>query len=62
VPRINIQTAKSIDTDEYDLESIAQTSSSRRLSRDSYGYEKKGVVHDYDDMEMETRSDMEFEE
>jgi hypothetical protein len=63
VPRINIQkSAKSLDTDEYDLESIAQSSSSRRLSRDSYGYEKKGVVHDSDDMEMETRSDIDFEE
>lgn len=62
IPKINIQTVKSIDTDEYDLESIAQTSSSRRVSRDSYGFEKKGPVHDYDDMEMETRSDLEFEE
>ena len=63
VPQINIHTVKSIDTDEYDLESIAQTSSSMPASRDSYGYEKKGTVHDYDnDVEMETRSDIEFEE
>jgi hypothetical protein len=62
IPRIYINSSKGHDTDEYDLESIAQSSSSRRISRDSYGYEKKGVMRDYDDMEMDTRSDLDFEE
>jgi len=62
VPRIHIDSSKGHDTDEYDLESIAQSSSSRRISRDSYGYEKKAVMRDYDDMEMDTRSDLDFEE
>lgn len=63
VPRITVETTKSIDTDEYDLESIAQSASSRRLSRDSYGYEKKGASRSSgDEIEMETRSDIEFEE
>jgi hypothetical protein len=61
-PRIHIKSSKDHDPDEYDLESIAQSSSSRRISRDSYGYEKKGVIRDYDDMEVDTRSDLDFEE
>ncbi|PVG00827.1 putative isp4-oligopeptide transporter [Serendipita vermifera] len=62
IPRVNIQSPKSDEPDEYDLESIAGTSTSRRISRDSYGYEKKGGARDYDDMEMDTRSDLEFED
>lgn len=62
IPRIQIHSSKGHDPDEYDLESIAQSSSSRRISRDSYGYEKKGVIRDFDDMEMDTRSDLDFEE
>ncbi|KAG8831066.1 hypothetical protein FRC18_007173 [Serendipita sp. 400] len=62
VPRINIQGVEDADQEEYDLESIAQTSSSRRASRDSYGYEKKGTVRGYEDTEEDTRSEMEFED
>lgn len=60
-PRIHIQPPDA-NPDDYDLESIAQTTTTQRFSRDSYGYEKKGTARSFDDMEMDARSAMEFEE
>lgn len=62
IPRINVQQDQDYDQEEYDLESIAPSSSSRRISRDSYGYEKKGNMRSYDEAETDTRSELEFED
>jgi hypothetical protein len=58
-----IHTQRDADVDDYDLESVAPSTSSHRISRDSYGYEKKKDVRGYDDdIEMDSRSEVEFEE
>ena len=52
-----------IEDEYYDMESITPSTSSRPFSRNTYGYDnKKGSNRDHDDMEMDIRSELDFEE
>jgi len=51
-----------VEDEYFDMDSIAQSTSSQRFSRDTYGYDKKRGSNDDDDLEMDTRSEIDFEE
>ena len=62
-PNSNHGHSTTVEDEYYDMESIAPSTSSRRFSRDTYGYDKKtGSNGDHGDMEMDIRSEMDFEE